>query len=296
MKSKHFTLICILSLSFCTFAQTNKAYFQQTASKLARIQDANKETYAYSQHIVQEWIGGSYSYTIYRDVMGNYLQYELDDNVNLVKLNKKPFSEKDYAKLHKLLLDTRSDFKYCHYNNQSPQAIEKQYYELDAISGATRPAVNIEYVDNSIKMSYCFWQSVHNDADDNIKKKSQRNLNSNKVLDKTKLSNNLENQFQLEKDKTQLLFEMLENNLQLNHASSDYLASQLDKLQNVDFNLVLLLLEQQSKLSAKALAYIGQQLNSTNYYKQLVSYNFCIRKKNTKAIKGKNIAFKNIKL
>ncbi len=104
---------------------------------------------------------------MYWDIFGNYYKIELPENKNLSKLNHKKFSDKEYFKLHNILLDTTSDFHFLKLEDLTEKQAENSFYETDAISGATIKHRDFECINGAVKTTYQLWHI----ANGNISKK-----------------------------------------------------------------------------------------------------------------------------
>lgn len=105
---------------------------------------------------------------LYWDAFGNYIRYELVDGSDLIKLNSKPFSSKEYNKLHKILNNPNSKLKLCKYAELTGRECENQF-QVDAISGATESADDIEIVTGATKITYDLWKLAYGDISSQIR-------------------------------------------------------------------------------------------------------------------------------
>ncbi len=101
---------------------------------------------------------------IYWDIWGNYLKLGLKPNENLVKINNEIFTAKDYEKLHILLNDPKAGIKYYKFDQYSAEKSEQQYYNIDAISGATVVDASYDCVKGAVKNCYTIYKLVHGDV------------------------------------------------------------------------------------------------------------------------------------
>lgn len=106
--------------------------------------------------------------TMYFDVYGNFIRFELEKNDPLTKLNHKYFNDKDYKKLHKILNNSNSELQYCKYDKLTSEECENQYH-VDAISGATMADIEFEYINGAIKTTYALWKIANGNLSDSIK-------------------------------------------------------------------------------------------------------------------------------
>ncbi|MCG8475961.1 MAG: hypothetical protein MI784_10870 [Cytophagales bacterium] len=105
---------------------------------------------------------------MYWDALGNYLQFELRNGDKLTKLNHKPFSKKEYRKLHKILNNPDSEMQHCKFDELTSKQTENQYH-LDAVSGATNKDFKFEYISGAIKTTYFLWHFAHGAVGEKIR-------------------------------------------------------------------------------------------------------------------------------
>ncbi len=118
---------------------------------------------------------------IYWDIWGNYLKLALKPNENLVKINNEAFNEKDYEKLHILLNDTKSGIKYYKFDQYSAEKSEQQYYNVDAMSGATVVDASYDCVKGAVKNCYTLYKMVHGEVVSAIVKNTKSSLEKNQA-------------------------------------------------------------------------------------------------------------------
>lgn len=172
---KLFTIIIL----FCLFNFTNKPV-KNNYETVKYVVKANNEDIDLFQIIDKKGIPQYYYTDIYKypckgekeckmmnlrmywDAFGNYLTFELRDEVGLTKINHKPFTAKNYIKLQKILNNADSELQYCDYENLTIKETENQYH-LDAISGATNTDFTFDYINGAIKTTYALWQMAQGD-------------------------------------------------------------------------------------------------------------------------------------
>ncbi len=113
---------------------------------------------------------------IYWDAWGNFLKLGFKDNAELTKINHKPFTDKDYEKLHVLLNNPESSMKYYQLHELSPEESEEEYYSVDAISGATVVDVSYESVNGAVKTCYTLWHIVYGEYVDIIQSNTKKTM------------------------------------------------------------------------------------------------------------------------
>lgn len=107
---------------------------------------------------------------MYWDVKGYFLNFELKKVTPLTKLNHKKFTTKDYIKLHGILLDTSSDFKFLTLEDLTERQAEHSFYETDASSGATINSRDFECIHGAVKTSFQLWHFANGSLKASIKK------------------------------------------------------------------------------------------------------------------------------
>ena len=113
---------------------------------------------------------------VYWDLWGNFLKIGLEDNQQLTKIGHEPFSDKDYARLHKLLIDPDCNLQYYELDDLTDKESEKVYYSVDAVSSATIQDVTYDSVKGAVKTCYSLWKIVHGEIQNQIKVKTAEAL------------------------------------------------------------------------------------------------------------------------
>lgn len=107
---------------------------------------------------------------MYWDVKGEFLCFELEKSTPLTKLNHKKFTTKDYLKLHRILLDSSSDFKFLTLEDLTERQAEYSFYEADATSGATISTRDFECIHGAVKTTFQLWHFANGSLKESIKK------------------------------------------------------------------------------------------------------------------------------
>lgn len=112
---------------------------------------------------------------IYWDLRGNYVGYGVYPEELLTKYDHEPFTEADYEKLHRLLLDDNSilDRKQLSdlfdLNVVAAEKVSFQGVEVDAVSGATKKEISESVVEGALYSCYTLWHLVHGEVNSLIK-------------------------------------------------------------------------------------------------------------------------------
>ncbi len=123
---------------------------------------------------------------IYWDIWGNFIKLGLNQNQNLNKINNESFSTKDYERLHFLLNDLHSGIQYYKFDNYSAEKSEQQYYNVDAMSGATVVDASYDCVKGAVKTCYDLYKFTHGDMVSTIVKNTKSSLQN--MPDEVKLN------------------------------------------------------------------------------------------------------------
>ena len=121
---------------------------------------------------------------VYWDLWGNFLKIGLEDDQQLTKIGHEPFSDKDYARLHKLLIDSDCNLQYYELDDLTDKESEKAYYSVDAISSATIQDVTYDSVKGAVKTCYSLWKIVHGEIQNQIKAKTAEALDQQTTNDR----------------------------------------------------------------------------------------------------------------
>jgi len=95
--------------------------------------------------------------TIFWDIYGNYLKYEVPKDAPLTKYNHKEFKKKEYVRLHKILNNPDSKYrKFTIENLTEKQA--KNKYKVDATSGSTiKLLYDAQRIKGAVKTTHTLW-------------------------------------------------------------------------------------------------------------------------------------------
>lgn len=182
---------------------------------------------------------------LYWDLWGNFLKIGLENGQELTKIGHKSFSDKDYERLHKLLIDPECNLQYYQLDDLTDKESEKVYYNVDAISSATIQDVSFSSVKGAVKTCYTLWKIVHGGIQDQIKSKTaeiiERQANNQELQ---KISRLIESRKILNKDTLAVvaknietldavhLMSLLELNRQIPDVSKDFIEKLSSCIQN----------------------------------------------------------------
>ena len=182
---------------------------------------------------------------LYWDMWGNFLKIGLDTGQQLTKLGHEPFSDKDYERLHKLLIDPDCNLQYYKLDDLTDKESEKIYYKVDAISSATIKNVSYDSVRGAVKTCYSLWKIVHSEIQNEIQMKTKEALANQASGDRLlKIAALIEKDSTLEDDglnlvadhpdpnDTAFLLSLLELNRHAPSVSNDLMERLIARIQN----------------------------------------------------------------
>ncbi len=108
---------------------------------------------------------------------GGYLGFDLYNDDPLTKTDHESFSQADYSKLHWLLADTAPIIKYI---KEEDLVVDTAIHteEVDGYSGATRPSLQQELVQDAAYTCYTLWHIVYGTIQKEIGKLIDQRVNS----------------------------------------------------------------------------------------------------------------------
>jgi len=109
---------------------------------------------------------------------GYYMFYRLDRNHSLTKLNHKEFNKQDYIKLHHILLDSTSDFRFLEMKDLTMNQAENSFYDTDAVSGATIDFRDFKCVNGAVKTTFTLWHVANGTISEQLQKRNPTKLGS----------------------------------------------------------------------------------------------------------------------
>lgn len=149
---------------------------------------------------------------LYWNLLGGYAGYDQFPGLPLTKNDHDEFLEKDYLKLHELLMDNNSILKRKKIDELVVKTKKTQIGDVDAISGATIKEVKESVVKGGLYSCYTAWHLVHGDIQADIKKHTLSLLNKNM---KEKMLNSNDFNYQLFVLNRINEEEFVQNNLQI---------------------------------------------------------------------------------
>ena len=118
--------------------------------------------------------------TLYWEITGKYLGYSLPHGEELTKKKHSPFSESDYARLHKILGDSSSQLRF--YTPVEIYPVKQTVEQTDGLSGATIQDLTPWIVPEAVYTSYTLWHLIYGSTRDSIKAYSKKHLLNNQLL------------------------------------------------------------------------------------------------------------------
>lgn len=111
---------------------------------------------------------------LYWNLIGNYVGYALPPDIPLSKYDHESFEEKDYHRLHQLLLDDKSVLKrktlddLFDKNARPDKTVRYNGEEIDGVTGATRKEIKESLVAGALYSCYTIWHLAHGEVKDQI--------------------------------------------------------------------------------------------------------------------------------
>lgn len=112
--------------------------------------------------------------SLYWNLIGNYVGYALPPSIPLSKYDHESFEEKDYKRLHQLLLDDKSVLKrkkledLFDKNARPDKKVRYKGEEIDGVTGATRKEIKESLVAGALYSCYTVWHLAHGEVKDRI--------------------------------------------------------------------------------------------------------------------------------
>lgn len=194
---------------------------------------------------------------VYWDAWGDFLQIEMLEGHELTKLNHKPFSQKDYDKLHAILNNPNSGLKEADYRHLTSAQTENQYH-VDAVTSATNSSYTFDYIKGAVKTTYSLWHIVNSPVTDSIQAYTLRSLARNK---ETVCLQDQEG-FGLDAEDGVFPFETL-----------DEFSSFADRCSDICYFKALLLLAESDTNDSQCKAFLEGELTTANYARRTKAYN-----------------------
>ncbi|QDO95218.1 hypothetical protein FNB79_14965 [Formosa sediminum] len=120
---------------------------------------------------------------LYWNVLGDFAKYKEVESDPFTKLDHKLFSEEDHLKLIKILKDKTSPLA----NYEAKDLIDKTdtifSLEVDAVTGATSPALKSSVVSGAVYSTHILWNIVNGKISDSILKYTEANLLTNNLIE-----------------------------------------------------------------------------------------------------------------
>lgn len=158
------------------------------SAEITIVQAINKETnlpvYYYSNLFVPACNTGECKIIVmkmYWDIYGNYYKYTVPKNSSLTKAQHKPFSKKEYYKLHLILNDTTSSLKTLKFDELTEKEAKKRFI-TDGKTGASIKFVGEMRIKGAIKTSYTLWHIANGIAHKKIAKETAKYFSKHKEL------------------------------------------------------------------------------------------------------------------
>ncbi|MGX5857931.1 hypothetical protein ACWKW6_30010 [Dyadobacter jiangsuensis] len=118
--------------------------------------------------------------TLYWNVTGRYLGFELQKGEYLSKAKHKPFKRKEYVRLHAILSDAFSRLSGISYGELAPRP--KETNGVDGVTSATAANILDEVVPGAAYTTYKMWHVVYGATQEEIRDLTIRSLSADLIL------------------------------------------------------------------------------------------------------------------
>lgn len=121
--------------------------------------------------------------TLYWNITGRYLGFELPKGEFLSKAKHKPFRKAEYERLDFLLADPLSPLSGLSYNELAPRPkIRENKGDIDAVSSATAKNVLDYVVPGAVYTTYKMWHVVHGATQEQVQDLTKKSLSADLIL------------------------------------------------------------------------------------------------------------------
>ncbi len=209
---------------------------------------------------------------MYWDLWGNFIKLAMGDGHQLTKIGHKPFSDKDYERLHRLLINPNCNLQYYQLDDLTEKESETAYFNIDAVTAATIVNPTFDSVKGAVKTCYTLWKICYGDI--------QQEIRARTLADLAGLDNRWK-QFAETIPADSINFKL--DSTLLNYASiSDRVLSQMNQLE---------LIRMQEEQERDELKMLGEQFQAKDEPGSLLIYNLLVNERIfNKEIRNFNIA------
>ncbi|SDE88508.1 hypothetical protein SAMN04487996_107282 [Dyadobacter soli] len=131
--------------------------------------------------------------TLYWNITGRYLGFELEKREYLSKARHKPFKRKEYVRLHAILSDPFSRLSVLSYGELAPRVeprvepwveprVSNGKDEVDAVTSATAANILDDVVPGAAYTTYKMWHVVYGPSQEEVRDLTIRSLSSDLIL------------------------------------------------------------------------------------------------------------------
>lgn len=119
--------------------------------------------------------------TLYWNIMGRYLGFELEKGEYLSKARHKPFKRKEYERLNKILADESSPLRALSYDELAPRP-KTAADEVDGVTSATSKNILEEVVPGAAYTTYKMWHVVYGETQEEVQNLTLETLTADLAL------------------------------------------------------------------------------------------------------------------
>src|SRR5690606_22001894 len=126
---------------------------------------------------------------IYWDILGNFLKYEVPENLPLTKFDHVEFTEKDHLKMKEILSNRDSFLRFYTLENLIDTTAQRSSTVVDGVSGATHKSIQNDVVGGAVFSTYVLWHIVNGPVAAKILKHTEDRLNDSLMIQLLESSN-----------------------------------------------------------------------------------------------------------
>jgi hypothetical protein len=119
--------------------------------------------------------------TLYWNITGRYLGFEIPEGEYLSKAEHEPFEPDEYAQLHQILADENSPLRGLTYDDLAPQ-VNQDKAGVDGVSSATSKDVLSYVVEGAVYTTYKMWHMMYGTTQKEVIKLTRKNLTEKLLL------------------------------------------------------------------------------------------------------------------
>ena len=126
---------------------------------------------------------------IYWDVLGNFLTYDVPENLPLTKFDHVEFTAEDHLKMKEILSNKDSFLRFYALENLIDTTAQRSSTVVDGVSGATHKSIQNDVVGGAVFSTYVLWHIVNGPVAGKILKHTEDRLSDSLMIQLLESSN-----------------------------------------------------------------------------------------------------------